>query len=114
MAALGASYRLRQEGAAHVLFDKNDHVGGHTASHDDGCAADPGAFADADEGPLAFLLANRRRRLGSAVGVAATRYMHCGPDQYVALDVHEAQKTMRAHIDMRVDAGTGLRKDGAE
>jgi len=68
----------------------------------------------ADEGPLALLLANRRRRLGSAVRVTTARHMHCGPDQYVALDVHEAQKTMRAHIDVRVDAGTRLRKDGAE
>ena len=35
MAALGASYRLRQEGAAHVAFDMNPHPGGHTSSHRD-------------------------------------------------------------------------------
>lgn len=45
MAALGASYRLRQEGAPHVAFDMNDHPGGHTASH-----ADAHGFVF-DEGP---------------------------------------------------------------
>ena len=58
MAALGASYRLRQEGAAHVLFDKNDHVGGHTASH-----ADPTGFVF-DEGPhISFTKDTRIRKL---------------------------------------------------
>jgi protoporphyrinogen oxidase len=58
MAALGASYRLRQEGAAHVLFDKNDHVGGHTASH-----ADPTGFVF-DEGPhISFTKDTRIQKL---------------------------------------------------
>lgn len=35
MAALGASYRLRQEGVDHVAFDMNREPGGHTASHED-------------------------------------------------------------------------------
>lgn len=33
MAGLGASWRLRQEGAPHALYDANPHPGGHTASH---------------------------------------------------------------------------------
>ncbi len=33
MAALGASYRLRQERVPHVAFDMDDHPGGHTSSH---------------------------------------------------------------------------------
>jgi protoporphyrinogen oxidase len=35
MAALGASYRLRQEGADHIAFDMNSQPGGHTSSHRD-------------------------------------------------------------------------------
>ena len=35
MAALGASYRLRQEGADHIAFDMNSQAGGHTSSHRD-------------------------------------------------------------------------------
>jgi protoporphyrinogen oxidase len=58
MAALGASYRLRQEGAPHVLFDMNDHLGGHTASH-----ADPTGFVF-DEGPhISFTKDTRIQKL---------------------------------------------------
>jgi protoporphyrinogen oxidase len=58
MAALGASYRLRQEGAAHVLFDMNDHLGGHTASH-----ADATGFVF-DEGPhISFTKDTRIQKL---------------------------------------------------
>ena len=35
MAAIGASYRLRQLGVPHVAYDMNDHAGGHTSSHRD-------------------------------------------------------------------------------
>ena len=35
MAAIGASYRLRQEGVPHVAYDMNTHAGGHTSSHRD-------------------------------------------------------------------------------
>jgi protoporphyrinogen oxidase len=35
MAALGASYRLRQEKAPHVAYDMNREPGGHTSSHPD-------------------------------------------------------------------------------
>ena len=54
MAALGASWRLRQEGAAHVLYDRNHHMGGHTWSH-----ADPSGFVF-DEGPHISFTKNTR------------------------------------------------------
>jgi len=54
MAALGASYRLRQEGAPHVLYDKNTHFGGHTWSHED---AQGFVF---DEGPHISFTKNTR------------------------------------------------------
>jgi protoporphyrinogen oxidase len=45
MAALGASYRLRQEKVPHVAYDMNAEAGGHTSSH-----ADEHGFVF-DEGP---------------------------------------------------------------
>lgn len=45
MAALGASYRLRQQNAPHVAYDMNREPGGHTSSH-----ADEHGFVF-DEGP---------------------------------------------------------------
>jgi protoporphyrinogen oxidase len=54
MAALGASWRLRQEGAPHVLYDRNGHMGGHTWSH-----ADPSGFVF-DEGPHISFTKNTR------------------------------------------------------
>jgi protoporphyrinogen oxidase len=54
MAALGASWRLRQEGMPHVLFDKGTHLGGHTWSH-----ADPAGFVF-DEGPHISFTKNQR------------------------------------------------------
>ena len=35
MAAIGASYRLRQAGVPHTAYDMNVHPGGHTSSHRD-------------------------------------------------------------------------------
>src|ERR1041385_317187 len=35
MAGFGAAYRLHSEGVTPVMFDKNDHPGGHTASFRD-------------------------------------------------------------------------------
>ena len=45
MAAIGASYRLRQQGVPHACYDKSDRPGGHTTSH-----ADAHGFIF-DEGP---------------------------------------------------------------
>jgi len=44
MAGLGAAHRLRQEGVAPVLYDRNSFPGGHTASfrHDSGFVFDDG------------------------------------------------------------------------
>jgi protoporphyrinogen oxidase len=43
MAGLGAAWRLRAEGVPSVLYDKNSHPGGHTASHHvDGFVFDEG------------------------------------------------------------------------
>ena len=33
MAGFGAAHKLREEGITPVLFDKQDHFGGHTASY---------------------------------------------------------------------------------
>lgn len=58
MAGLGASYRLRQEGVAHTVFDMNSHPGGHTFSH-----VDAQGFVF-DEGPhISFTKDDRIRQL---------------------------------------------------
>ena len=54
MAGLGASYRLRQEGMPHVVYDMNPKPGGHTASH-----ADEHGFVF-DEGPHISFSKNER------------------------------------------------------
>jgi len=54
MAAIGASYRLRQEGIPHVAYDKKWHAGGHTSS-----SRDEHGFVF-DEGPHISFTKNER------------------------------------------------------
>ena len=67
MAAIGASYRLRQEDVPHVAFDMNAHAGGHTSSHRDehGFVFDEGPHISftKDERMQGAVRRERRRRL---------------------------------------------------
>lgn len=63
-AGFGAGHRLAAAGERYVVYDKNDHIGGHTASHEM-----PGGFIF-DQGPhLSFTKDERIQRiLADAVG----------------------------------------------
>ena len=54
MAGFGASHRLREEQVEVVLYEKNSHYGGHTASH----RVDPGFIFD--EGPYVSFTTDER------------------------------------------------------